>query len=348
MHCLGRPVFCLHPHQTAYVVPSAAVVPVPADVPVRRAVLAGIVETAVNALWDAPPLRRGPGDRRGRRRARVQRGPAGVAGARRRGHPRRRRSSRAGVAAALGVGFSLPDDARRRPRPRRAHERHLRRAPALARPAGAGGDGARAELVRRRRDDPSSAGPSTRGGSTCAPARWAGSRPPAGRGVRRAAARRSRWTCSATRPSTPADGGVAVRVLPRGDAAAGRRRAAGAVPRGDVRRGGGMFSVTVRDHMMVAHSLPGRRVRPGAAAARRDVRGRRDVPGRGAGRGRDPGRHRPGDRGAEGGRRRADLPQPRRRAGVRRDNTTTEVLARQVADRLAERLQAGDLGPRRT
>ena len=52
----GRTVFCLHPHQTAYVVPSSAVVVVPDDVPVARAVLAGIVETAVNALWDAPPL----------------------------------------------------------------------------------------------------------------------------------------------------------------------------------------------------------------------------------------------------------------------------------------------------
>jgi NADPH:quinone reductase-like Zn-dependent oxidoreductase len=53
---LGRTVFCLHPHQTAYVVPADAVVPVPDGVPARRAVLAGTVETAVNALWDAPPL----------------------------------------------------------------------------------------------------------------------------------------------------------------------------------------------------------------------------------------------------------------------------------------------------
>jgi NADPH:quinone reductase-like Zn-dependent oxidoreductase len=53
---LGRTVFCLHPHQTAYVVPADAVVPVPDDIPARRAVLAGAVETAVNALWDAPPL----------------------------------------------------------------------------------------------------------------------------------------------------------------------------------------------------------------------------------------------------------------------------------------------------
>jgi threonine dehydrogenase-like Zn-dependent dehydrogenase len=53
---LGRTVFCLHPHQTAYVVPATAVVPVPDGVPARRAVLAGTVETAVNALWDAAPL----------------------------------------------------------------------------------------------------------------------------------------------------------------------------------------------------------------------------------------------------------------------------------------------------
>ncbi len=53
---LGRTVFCLYPHQTAYVVPAQAVVVVPDDVPPTRAVLAGTVETAVNALWDGPPL----------------------------------------------------------------------------------------------------------------------------------------------------------------------------------------------------------------------------------------------------------------------------------------------------
>ncbi|MFO6451169.1 MULTISPECIES: zinc-dependent alcohol dehydrogenase [unclassified Aeromicrobium] len=53
---LGRTVFCLHPHQTAYVVPVADVTLVPDDVPADRAVLAGTVETAVNALWDAGPL----------------------------------------------------------------------------------------------------------------------------------------------------------------------------------------------------------------------------------------------------------------------------------------------------
>src|SRR5947199_2890959 len=53
---LDRVVFCLYPHQTAYVVPASAVIPVPDDVPPMRAVLAGTVETAVNALWDAAPL----------------------------------------------------------------------------------------------------------------------------------------------------------------------------------------------------------------------------------------------------------------------------------------------------
>ena len=53
---LGRTVFCLYPHQTAYVVPAEAVTVVPDAVPAWRAVLAGTVETAVNALWDARPI----------------------------------------------------------------------------------------------------------------------------------------------------------------------------------------------------------------------------------------------------------------------------------------------------
>ena len=51
---IGR-VFCLHPHQDRYVVPTQAVIPVPEDVPDRRAVLAANMETTVNALWDAGP-----------------------------------------------------------------------------------------------------------------------------------------------------------------------------------------------------------------------------------------------------------------------------------------------------
>lgn len=53
---VGRAVFCLYPHQSEYVVPADSVAIVPDGVPPRRAVLAGAVETAVNALWDAAPL----------------------------------------------------------------------------------------------------------------------------------------------------------------------------------------------------------------------------------------------------------------------------------------------------
>lgn len=51
----GRTVFCLHPHQTHYVVPASAVVPLPPGVPAGRAVLAANMETAINACWDGMP-----------------------------------------------------------------------------------------------------------------------------------------------------------------------------------------------------------------------------------------------------------------------------------------------------
>ncbi|TQK69804.1 zinc-binding alcohol dehydrogenase [Nocardioides sp. SLBN-35] len=107
---VGRTVFCLHPHQTSYVVPAAAVVPVPDGVPAERAVLAGTVETALNALWDAPPLL---GDHvtvvgAGLVGCCVARLAVGVPGVRVTlvdTDPRR-----AEVAAALGVGFAGATD----------------------------------------------------------------------------------------------------------------------------------------------------------------------------------------------------------------------------------------------
>jgi threonine dehydrogenase-like Zn-dependent dehydrogenase len=108
---LGRTVFCLHPHQTAYVVPAEAVTLVPDGVPPDRAVLAGTVETAVNALWDAAPL---VGDRV----AVVGAGMVGCCVARLLARiPGAEVTlvdvdpARAGPAAALGVGFALPADA---------------------------------------------------------------------------------------------------------------------------------------------------------------------------------------------------------------------------------------------
>ena len=109
---LGRTVFCLHPHQDRYVVPASAVHPLPDAVPPARAVLAANLETAINGLWDAAP---GIGDR-------VAVIGAGVVGclvarlaARIPGcevelidtNPARR-----GIAAALGVPFARPEDAR--------------------------------------------------------------------------------------------------------------------------------------------------------------------------------------------------------------------------------------------
>ncbi len=52
---VGRTVFTLFPHQERFVVPAADVTVLPDGVPARRAVLAGTVETAVNAIWDAAP-----------------------------------------------------------------------------------------------------------------------------------------------------------------------------------------------------------------------------------------------------------------------------------------------------
>ncbi len=107
----GRTVFCLYPHQTAYVVPAGAVTVVPEGVPPGRAVLAGTVETAVNALWDAAPLI-------GDRVAVVGAGMVGCCVARLLSRFPAVNvtlvdvdTGRADVAAALGVEFAQPADA---------------------------------------------------------------------------------------------------------------------------------------------------------------------------------------------------------------------------------------------
>ena len=50
----GLRVFCLHPHQTEYVVPSALAWPLPEALPPERGVLAANLETALNVLLDSP------------------------------------------------------------------------------------------------------------------------------------------------------------------------------------------------------------------------------------------------------------------------------------------------------
>lgn len=108
----GRRVFCLHPHQDRFVVPAAAVVPVPDAVPDERAVLAANLETALNGLWDAAP-------RIGDRAAVIG---AGVVGALAAALLSRVPGTvvqlvdvaptKAAIARALGVEFALPDAAR--------------------------------------------------------------------------------------------------------------------------------------------------------------------------------------------------------------------------------------------
>jgi len=108
---LGRTVFCLYPHQDRYVVPVTALTPVPDDVPPARAVLAGTVETALNAVWDAAP-------RLGDRVAVVGAGMVGASvAALLEKFPLERLQlvdvdeSRRTIADALGVGFVTPSDA---------------------------------------------------------------------------------------------------------------------------------------------------------------------------------------------------------------------------------------------
>ena len=50
---LGKPVFCLHPHQDVFNAPVGMLLPVPETIPLRRATLAANMETALNALWDS-------------------------------------------------------------------------------------------------------------------------------------------------------------------------------------------------------------------------------------------------------------------------------------------------------
>lgn len=106
---LGREVFCLFPHQTRFVVPEEAVLPLPEGVPARRAVLAANMETALNGLWDGGIL---PGDR-------VTVLGAGVVGALVAWLAARVPGTevvladidpgKAALAAALGVRFAQPD-----------------------------------------------------------------------------------------------------------------------------------------------------------------------------------------------------------------------------------------------
>ncbi len=147
----GRTVFCLYPHQTAYVVPAAR-----GDRRARgRATRSCRSRGHGRDRRQRPVGRRAaarrPGHRRRRRHGRLLRRtpaepvPGGAGHARgRRCRPGRRRGRTRRRLRAAGRR-------RRRSRPRRARQRDVRRAAALARPARARGHGHRPQLVRRHR-----------------------------------------------------------------------------------------------------------------------------------------------------------------------------------------------------
>jgi 2-desacetyl-2-hydroxyethyl bacteriochlorophyllide A dehydrogenase len=108
---LGRRVFCLAPHQSAFIAPAAMLTPVPDAVPTERAVLAANMETAVNIAWDAAAL---PGERV----LVVGAGVVGLLAAYLLGHmpgvslavvdPD---GAKARIAATLGLRFAAPEEA---------------------------------------------------------------------------------------------------------------------------------------------------------------------------------------------------------------------------------------------
>ena len=104
----GKTVFILHPHQNRIVAPAKTLSLVPDNVPARRAVMAANMETALNAIWDSGA---GPGDRI----AVIGGGVVGCLIAWLAGQLPGADvtlvdtvTSRAEIAAALGVGFASP------------------------------------------------------------------------------------------------------------------------------------------------------------------------------------------------------------------------------------------------
>ena len=254
---LGRTVFCLYPHQTGYVVPAGAVVPVPDGVPAERAVLAGTVETAVNALWDARPL---IGDRVtvvGAGHGRLLRGRAAGPVPRRGGAAGRRRPGRAAVGEALGVDFAAPADAAAGPGPRRARQRH--RPPACS---------GRWSCSRRRarvvelswygdREVSLALGGAFHSGRLTDPQQPGRHRRPAGPDATR---ERLALALELLR-DPPFDalitGESPFDELPAVLAGLASGDAPGALPPRRPTEGEPVFSVTVRDHIMIAHSFRG-------------------------------------------------------------------------------------------
>jgi 2-desacetyl-2-hydroxyethyl bacteriochlorophyllide A dehydrogenase len=107
---IGKPVFCLHPHQDHFQVAENMLVAIPDGIPAKRATLAANMETALNAHWDAGTLT-------GDRLLVVGAGVVGLLAA----HLARRfagadvtitdiDAGKAVIATALGLKFAMPSD----------------------------------------------------------------------------------------------------------------------------------------------------------------------------------------------------------------------------------------------
>ena len=311
----------------------------PPEVPAARAVLAGLVETAVNALWDAPPL---VGDRvavvgagmLGCCVARLLVRVPGVSVTLVDVDP-----SRAAVAAGLGVDFSLPGNA---PDGRdlvvhtSATSQGLQRSLDLLAP-----EGTVVELSWYGDAETTvSLGGSFHSGRLTVRASQVGT-VAAARRERRTTADRLRLALDLLRD--PAfdvllTGESPFRELP----AVLPRLVSGELPAlchsMTYDEGGAVFSVTVRDHMMVAHSFRGEGFGP--AQALHGATYVVDATFRGEALDDDGilvdiGRAAEALRAVVAGLGYRNLDDDERFAGL---NTTTEVLAEHVADRLAERV----------
>ena len=270
--------FVLHPHQDRFIAPAAMCIPVPDACPTQRAVLAANMETALNLLWDAAPL---PGER-------MLVVGAGVVGLLAASLLARIPAAAVTVVdidparAGAGAGVRLRLRAARRGAGGAGTDRACLGAPkpgcAWPGPRRVRGADRRGKLVRRRR-----------------------ARGAAGRGVPRAPAAADRAARSA-RSRRPMRGRRShAERLATGARAAGRsglstrcwrvrrgspicRRRCRAI----LRPGGLCHVITLWDGFDVQPDrlrphhdraqFPGRGIRPGAAPARRDLRGRGGVP----------------------------------------------------------------------
>ena len=244
--------------------------------------------------------------------------------------------------------FALPGRGARRAGADRPCQRQRGRAAAGARPRRLRGAHRRGELVwRPRRRRCRSARPSMRGGCDCSRPRSARSHPPCAAGAAMPSGWRWHWNCwPIPRFDALLDGPTRFDDMP---AAMPRILGAGARPCHVITYGS---ERDVQPDRLRPHhdrpQLPRRGIRPGAAAARRHLRGGGGVPRAEARPPAAAGRYRPGEDGTAPGAGRARLQQPGRQAGLRRASTPPPNTWRSTSTACSpRRCRTGGSGDRR-